>query len=305
MAARRPGRRRRPRQRDLRTGGVLEADPGGHHVRERSLDAYAHQDVPFEHLVETLNPVRSLAHQPLFQVMLAWQNADHAELEFPGLSADLVSIGTGTARMDLLVSLVEARASHGVSGVVEFRSDIFDRSTVTSLMNRLERLLDAVATDPDRRIGTIDLLEPAERQRVLKEWALALPRSIDMIVAVLAVLKTGAAYLPIDPEHPAERVEFMLHDATPALALTTTALRPVFHDQSLTTVEYDAPGTTRRLAEQSPAALTDADRTHHLTPLNPAYVIYTSGSTGTPKAVVMSSGAVVNLLRWHAMTVPG
>ncbi|WP_285497909.1 non-ribosomal peptide synthetase, partial [Streptomyces hygroscopicus] len=359
---------------------VLRTDTSGdptfrqllHHVRERSLDAYAHQDVPFEHLVETLNPVRSLAHQPLFQVMLAWQNADHAELEFPGLSADLVSIGTGTARMDLLVSLVEARASHGVSGVVEFRSDIFDRSTVASLMDRLERLLDAVATDPDRRIGTIDLLEPAERQRVLVEWntttpdpdtrreavsipelfarqvqrvpdatavvfgdrtltyaeldaasnrlarlliaegigperivALALPRSIDMIVAVLAVLKTGAAYLPIDPEHPAERVEFMLHDAAPALAVTTTALRPVFHDQPLTTVEYDAPGTTRRLAEQSPAALTDTDRTHHLTPLNPAYVIYTSGSTGTPKAVVMSSGAVVNLLRWHAMTVPG
>ncbi|WP_159066409.1 non-ribosomal peptide synthetase, partial [Streptomyces hygroscopicus] len=358
---------------------VLRTDTSGdptfrqllHHVRERSLDAYAHQDVPFEHLVETLNPARSLAHQPLFQVMLAWQNADHAELEFPGLSADLVSIGTGTARMDLLVSLVEARASHGVSGVVEFRSDIFDRSTVTSLMDRLERLLDAVATDPDRRIGTIDLLEPAERERVLVEWnttpnpdtrgeavsipelfarqaervpeatavvfgdctltyaeldaasnrlarlliaegagperiiALALPRSIDMIVAVLAVLKTGAAYLPIDPEHPAQRVEFMLHDAAPALALTTTALRPVFHDQSLTTVEYDAPGTTRRLAEQSPAPITDTDRTHHLTPLNPAYVIYTSGSTGTPKAVVMSSGAVVNLLRWHAMTVPG
>ncbi|MFI7315339.1 amino acid adenylation domain-containing protein, partial [Streptomyces hygroscopicus] len=359
---------------------VLRTDTSGdptfrqllHHVRERSLDAYAHQDVPFEHLVETLNPVRSLAHQPLIQVMLAWQNtAAQSDYGMPGLEVRPHLLTTGTARMDLLFSMAEARASHGVSGVVEFRSDIFDRSTVASLVDRLERLLDAVATDPDRRIGTIDLLEPAERQRVLVEWnttpgpdtrgeavsipelfarqveqvpeatavvfddrtltyaeldaasnrlarlliaegagperivALALPRSIDMIVAVLAVLKTGAAYLPIDPEHPAERVEFMLHDAAPTVVVSVSALRDAIGGLGVPVLELDHVETRRQVTDRDTAPLSITDGVQPSDPLNPAYVIYTSGSTGTPKAVVMSSGAVVNLLRWHAMTVPG
>ncbi|WP_159066445.1 non-ribosomal peptide synthetase, partial [Streptomyces hygroscopicus] len=342
------------------------------HVRERSLDAYAHQDVPFDHLVETLNPVRSLAHQPLFQVMLAWQNtAAESDYGMPGLEVRPHLLTTGTARMDLLFSMAETRTLHGVSGVVEFRSDIFDRSTVASLVDRLERLLDAVATDPDRRIGTIDLLEPAERERLLVEWnttpnpdtrgeavsipelfarqaervpeatavvfgdrtltyaeldaasnqlarlliaegagperiiALALPRSIDMIVAVLAVLKTGAAYLPIDPEHPAQRVEFMLHDAAPTVVVSVSALRDAIEGLGVPVLELDHVETRRQVTDRDTAPLSITDGVQPSDPLNPAYVIYTSGSTGTPKAVVMSSGAVVNLLRWHAMTVPG
>ena len=125
--------------------------------------------------------------------------------------------------------------------------------------------------------------------------ALALPRSIDMIVAILAVLKAGGAYLPIDPHHPAERVEFMLHDAAPALAITTTALRSTFRSAPLTLTEYDTPETTQRLAEQDPSPITDKNRTSPLTPLNQAYVIYTSGSTGTPKGVTVSHRNVIDL----------
>ncbi|WP_169810052.1 condensation domain-containing protein, partial [Streptomyces hygroscopicus] len=161
---------------------VLRTDTSGdptfrqllHHVRERSLDAYAHQDVPLDHLVQILNPERSLAHQPLFQVALVWQNALSPEVETPGLLAVPETISTDTAKFDISVHVVAHRdADHRparLEGSVEFSTDVFDRSTVTSLVDRLERLLDAVATDPDRRIGTIDLLTPAERQRVLVEW---------------------------------------------------------------------------------------------------------------------------------------
>ena len=201
---------------------------------------------------------------------------------------------------------------------VEFRSDVFDRSTVVSLTGRLQRLLEAVAAHPDRRIGAVDLLEPSERKRLLVEWnnttdpdqspeavsvpelfarqvervpeatavlfgdqsltyaeldaesnrlarllisegvgpeqitALALPRSIDMIVAILAVLKAGGAYLPIDPHHPAERVEFMLHDAAPALAFTTTALRSTFRSAPRRRRSTTHTRATHDLAEQDP-----------------------------------------------------
>ena len=246
---------------------------------------------------------------------------------------------------------------------------MFDRSTVVSLTGRLQRLLEAVAAHPDRRIGAVDLLEPSERKRLLVEWnnttdpdqspeavsvpelfarqvkrvpeatavifgdqsltyaeldaesnrlarllisegvgpeqitALALPRSIDMIVAILAVLKAGGAYLPIDPHHPAERVEFMLHDAAPALAITTTALRSTFRSTPLTLTEYDTPETTQRLAEQDPSPITDKNRTSPLTPLNQAYVIYTSGSTGTPKGVTVSHTGAANLVATQIKTL--
>ena len=227
----------------------------------------------------------------------------------PGLDVRPALVTTGTARMDLLFSVTEHRTdtqpNGGIEVVVEFRSDVFDRSTVVSLTGRLQRLLEAVAADPDRRIGAVDLLEPSERKRLLVEWnnttdpdqspeavsvpelfarqvervpeatavifgdqsltyaeldaesnrlarllisegvgpeqivALALPRSIDMIVAILAVLKAGGAYLPIDPDHPAERVEFMLHDAAPALVLSVSPLRDTVGGCGVPVLELD------------------------------------------------------------------
>ncbi|MBW8094258.1 hypothetical protein IGW14_41700, partial [Streptomyces hygroscopicus subsp. hygroscopicus] len=107
-------------------------------------------------------------------VMLAWQNTAQSDYDMPGLDVRPCPITTGTARMDLLFSMTEHRTeaepNGGIEGVVEFSADVFDRPTVMSLVDRLERLLEAVAADPDRRVGTIDLLKPAERQRVLVEW---------------------------------------------------------------------------------------------------------------------------------------
>ncbi|MDR3084414.1 MAG: amino acid adenylation domain-containing protein, partial [Streptomyces sp.] len=311
-------------------------------VRETDLDAYAHQEVPFEHLVEALNPERTLAHHPLFQTMLAWQNPFDTGLKVPGLSAEGALAATGAARMDLVLSMTEKHGTSGdpagLGGVVEFSTDIFDRSTAKGLTDRLGRVLAAVVADPDLRVGDIDLLSEDERHRALVLWndtaqevpesslaelfeaqvsrtpdatavvvqdielsyaelnsranrlahllieqgagpeetvALMLPRSTDAIVAILAVFKTGAAYLPIDPEYPAERIRFMLDDIRPLITI----------DGSLPAT-HDCPDT-------DPAVTA---RSH----LHPAYVIYTSGSTGRPKGVAVPAGAVANLVSWAA-----
>nr|QEO74607.1 AMP-dependent synthetase and ligase [uncultured bacterium] len=313
-------------------------------VRERSLDAYAHQDLPFERLVEALNPARSLAYHPLFQTMLAWQNNAVADLRLPELTVTEEPVRTGTARTDLVIYVGEQTGA-GLRGAVEFNTDIFDWSTVETLLARLERLLRAVVADPDQQVGTVDLLTADERERLTATWsettapagtlpalfaaqvastpdepalvvdgeqltyaeldaaanrlarflldrgvgperivALALPRSAHLVTAVLAVLKTGAAYLPLDPDYPAERIELMLEDAAPALVLATT-------------------GTAGRLPagavllDEEPMGRWSSEPVHTAVDArHPAYVIYTSGSTGRPKGVVVSRGNITNFV---------
>ncbi|WP_438860845.1 amino acid adenylation domain-containing protein [Amycolatopsis solani] len=332
---------------------VLRVDTGGDpsfrdlvaRVRERSLDAYAHQDVPFERLVEALNPARSLAHHPLFQTMLAWQNTPGTGVELPGLTVTEQPVGTGTAKFDLWFSFTER--ADGLHGQAEFNAEVFDRATVTGLLDRLEVLLRQVVSAPDRRLGTLDVLTPAERDALEPTWsgvvhdvpavtvpelfaaqvartpdhpalvfedeelsyaeldavsdrlarvlaargagpervvALALPRSTHLVTAILAVLKTGAAYLPLDPGYPADRIAFMLEDAAPALVLAVAE----------TAVEgallLDDPDTL--------AGAPDAPLDVVVRPENPAYVIYTSGSTGRPKGVVVPHEGIVNRLLW-------
>ena len=325
---------------------VLRVDTGGDpsfrdlvaRVRERSLDAYAHQDVPFERLVEALNPVRSLAYHPLFQTMLAWQNNAVADLALPGLTVAEEPVRTGTARADLTFFVGE-RPGHqaGIRGTAEYNSDVFDRASVEAILDRLRTLLRAAVADPDTRIGAIDLLTAAEREQLAagpatplpaettaelfaaqvartpdatalvigeehlsyaelgtramtlarallargakpeRVVAVALPRSADLVVALLAVLKTGAAYLPLDLNHPAERVELMLTDADPHLVIAEDG----FGDRLV------RPGDTG----PEPAWPS-------ISPDHPAYVIFTSGSTGRPKAVAGTQRALANRLHW-------
>ncbi|MEV7097596.1 amino acid adenylation domain-containing protein [Amycolatopsis sp. NPDC051045] len=332
---------------------VLRVDTGGDpsfrdlvaRVRERSLDAYAHQDVPFERLVEALNPARSLAHHPLFQTMLAWQNTPGSGVELPGLTVTEQPVGTGTAKFDLWFSFTER--ADGLHGQAEFNAEVFDRATVTGILDRLETLLRQVVQAPDRRLGSLDVLTPAERDRLEETWsgavedvpavtvpelfaaqvartpdhpalvfedeeltyaeldavsdrlarvlaargagpervvALALPRSTHLVTAIVAVLKTGAAYLPLDPGYPADRIAFMLEDAGPALVLAVkdTAVPGA--------VLLDDPDTLTGVPE-APLEVV-------LRPENPAYVIYTSGSTGRPKGVVVPHAGIVNRLLW-------
>ncbi|GAA2910071.1 hypothetical protein GCM10020221_02490 [Streptomyces thioluteus] len=328
-------------------------------VRETDLNAYAHQDVPFESLVEALNPTRSLAHHPLFQVMLAFNSNPRGELSFAGAKATPQEARIGAARMDLTVHLAERHGGDGspdgIVGSVAYRTDLFEQATVAALVERLLRVLRTVVTDPSQHVGALDVLSEDERHRVLEEWndtatpvpsatvpelfraraeaapgataliadgvhvtyaeldaranrlarllsergvgpehivALALPRSPELVVALLAVLKAGAAYLPIDTGYPVERIRFMVEDARPTLVLTRTATDGLWADGT-SALYLDEPAVQGRLAgldATDPATAPD--------PAHPAYVIYTSGSTGTPKGVTVPHSGVVNRLRW-------
>ncbi|MGH8902423.1 MAG: amino acid adenylation domain-containing protein [Egibacteraceae bacterium] len=350
---------------------VLRTDTSGNptftqllaRVRETALAAYAHQDVPFEYLVEVLNPARSLAHHPLFQVMLTLGTAPRAGFALPGLHARPVPAPTGTARFDLSLALSERRSAdgnlEGIDGIVEYAADLFDAATVQTLVDRWVRLLEAVVADPDLPVSRIDLLTTQERDRLLvgcndtaratprsslpvlfeaqveatpeavavvsadttltyaqlnaqanrlahaliargvgpeQIVALALPRGVELIVSVLAVAKTGAAYLPIDPDYPAARIGFMLGDARPALLLTDTQTEDSLTDvQSTARLVIDHPDTVEALGGCADTDPVDADRTGRLLAEHPAYVIYTSGSTGQPKGVVVAHQNVVRL----------
>ncbi|MBW0010592.1 MAG: amino acid adenylation domain-containing protein, partial [Pseudonocardiales bacterium] len=142
-------------------------------VRQTALAAYANQDVPFEYLVEVLNPTRSLARHPLFQVMLALQSAPEVALELPGLDVTGVPVDTGVAKFDLSFGLTERRGPDGspagIDGVVEYADDLFDAATVETIVARWVRLLEAVVADPDRPVSRIDILTPEERARLLLE----------------------------------------------------------------------------------------------------------------------------------------
>ena len=144
-----------------------------HRVRTTDLGAFAHQDVPFELLVERVNPVRSQAHHPLFQVVLVLEHAERQTPGFGQLQAKPEAVGTGTTKFDLGVHLGER--GDGLVGVAEYATDLFDESTVDRMMARFVRLLEAVVADPEQPVDRIDLLEPAERDQLLHEWNSPIP----------------------------------------------------------------------------------------------------------------------------------
>ncbi len=330
-------------------------------VQQRSLAAYEHQDVPFEVLVERLNPTRSLTHQPLVQVMFTWANfpgqgSNIVGLTLGDLQVTAVPVDTRTARMDLLLVLGERWTQSGepagIGGTVEYRTDVFDAASIDTLIERWRRVLAAMTADPTRRLSSIDLLDDAEHAR-LGQWgnraalaqpattpasipvlfaaqaartpaaealtfqghsmtyheldaatnrlahliarhgagpgccvALLLPRSTQAIVAILAVLKTGASYLPIDPTLPAARIEFVLTDAAPVAAITTTDLAQRISGFDLHTIDVaDAVINLQPDTPPPPPAPDDI-----------AYFIYTSGTTGVPKGVAITHHNVTQLL---------
>ncbi|MFE7813012.1 non-ribosomal peptide synthase/polyketide synthase, partial [Streptomyces sp. NPDC057433] len=300
-------------------------------------DAFAHGDTPFERLVEAVGATREAGRNPLFDVMVLLHPAPPAAPDPHGLATAPVAVPRRAATFDLSVEFLPD--GDGLTGLLEYRTDLFDADTATRMAGQLLRLLDAAAAQPDRPLGTLPLLSPQQLEQVTRDWnatalpvpedtlpelfarqaartphatalvagdvrldyatldaradrlarhlvargagperlvALGLPRTADMIVAILAVWKAGAGYLPLDPALPEERVRFLLDDARPALVLDEAALR-------------DLPGAGP--ADAGPLAPPDPDTT--------AYVLYTSGSTGRPKGVAVAHRSAANLLAGH------
>jgi amino acid adenylation domain-containing protein/non-ribosomal peptide synthase protein (TIGR01720 family) len=341
-------------------------------VRQVALAALAHQDLPFDRLVEILDPPRSLARHPLFQVMLAWQNNPLPEAVLPGLEVSPVPLPGAGAKFDLTFSLAGRYgpdgAPAGIVGVLEFAADLFDETDVAQIAARLVRVLERVAADPRVRVGDVELLTSAERDRLLGEWngtrmsvvagvpvtlaglveaqvarspgavavvcgerrvsygelnaganrlarylvglgagpegrvAVAVERSAELVQALVGVVKSGAAYVPVDLGYPAGRVGFMLADAAPAAVVTTAAgaavLAGVPQAAGVPLVVIDDPAVAAVIAGLPSGDLGDGERACPLDAAHPAYVIYTSGSTGTPKGVAVPHAGIVNRLVW-------
>ncbi|WP_067698944.1 non-ribosomal peptide synthetase [Nocardia jejuensis] len=335
-------------------------------VRTSDLDAFAHADVPFERLVQVLDPPRSTAHHPLFQVSLSLQNFSTPSLEFPGLRVDVEPISRDSAQFDLTFDLRDPGTENaGLEGVLSYAVDLFDRTGAARLLARWRRVLLAVSADPDVRISDIDLLDEAERAalvpvrgargsgvttlaelltatattrpdhpaivadgRSISYWdlytdsdqlaellaasgagpetvvALALSRGPELLTALWATAKTGAAFLPIDPRLPLERMDHMLADSAAVLGITTSTHRPLLPEGTRWLV-LDQLDSAQELAMGRTGTLALDD---HLSggvgigpnpatrPENPAWLIYTSGSTGTPKGVSVSHRGIADLV---------
>ncbi|PTR28917.1 non-ribosomal peptide synthase protein (TIGR01720 family)/amino acid adenylation domain-containing protein [Rhodococcus sp. OK519] len=323
-------------------------------VKDLDLAAFSHADVPFESVVERLNPARTLARNPLFQVMVGYHSrtADPAPSE--GLALAPVSIEERTAKFDLVFNWTEFLDADRVQLRLEYSADLFDRDTVERMARRQVAVLGAVAADPATRVSAVDVFLDGERDSVLRSFndtaraveeltlpeafdrwvretptaiavadrdgeatfaeldkrsksiaavlaargvrtesvvGLAVPRSIDMVASVLGVLRLGAAYLPLDLNHPQDRISFMLEDSGATVLLTTSpeSARIV---GDLDRVLLDDP----RVIAETYGRATDGLPTPPPGLDHAAYVIYTSGSTGRPKGAVLPHEGIMSLV---------
>jgi amino acid adenylation domain-containing protein len=327
-------------------------------VREVALEAYRHQDLPFEKLVEALDPDRDLSRNPLFQVAFALQNAPMQTLELPGLILSPAPLESRSTRFDLEVHLWEPehglrslwRSQEGLSGFICYSTDLFERDTIGRLIGHFQTLLEGIVTHPDTSLSDLPLLTPAERQQIIKQWnqtetkglndrcfhhifeaqvqahpraialvseqvsltyqevnqqadrlahflqqrnvqpndlvGLCVDRSADMVIGILGILKAGAAYVPIDPNYPSDRIQFMLTDTQVAVVLTQSWL-----------MERLPRSSAHLICLDQPIALSSEPYKAPCLTANPfAYLIYTSGSTGIPKGVLLSHRGLCNVV---------
>ncbi|MFL5384952.1 MAG: amino acid adenylation domain-containing protein, partial [Longimicrobiaceae bacterium] len=342
----------------------LSGDPGFgallRQVRDNTLEAYAHQDVPFEKLVDELKVERSLSHSPLFQVMFTLQNAPGAAFALGDAEIAPREADTGTARVDLTLILQDDGAG-GFGGWAEYATALWDEATIRRLARHLDALLREAAADLDAPVSTLPLLSAEERAEVVEgfngrgtgdrgqgtastipvhemvsaqavrtpdaaavEWrgervtyaelearanrlahrlrrmgvgpdarvAVSMERSMDLVVSVLAVLKAGGCYVPVDPNYPADRVAYMLEGSGARVVLATTSSAAHLPASSAAVLRVDVEREAIA-AEPSEAPRVEVD------PENLLYVIYTSGSTGRPKGVALPHRALATMVQWQ------
>ncbi|HHN1741872.1 TPA: pyoverdine non-ribosomal peptide synthetase PvdD, partial [Pseudomonas aeruginosa] len=332
---------------------VLKADLDGRmgfdellaQARQRALEAQAHQDLPFEQLVEALQPERNASHNPLFQVLFNHQSEIRSvtpEVQLEDLRLEGLAWDGQTAQFDLTLDIQEDE--NGIWASFDYAADLFDASTVERLAGHWRNLLRGIVANPRQRLGELPLLDAPERRQTLSEWnpaqreyavqgtlqqrfeeqarqrpqavalildeqrlsygelnaranrlahcliargvgadvpvGLALERSLDMLVGLLAILKAGGAYLPLDPAAPEERLAHILDDSGVRLLLTQGHLLERLPRQAGVEVLAIDGLVLDGYAESDPLPTLSAD--------NLAYVIYTSGSTGKPKGTLLT-----------------
>jgi amino acid adenylation domain-containing protein len=334
-------------------------------VRDETLAAYDHQDLPLERLVEELRPGRALSLAPLFQVLFALQNVPRPRLELPGLTLENVPVDLGTPKLDLALSL--ERTDEGLLATLELAEDLFDLATVERLARHWENLLEGAAATPDRAVGLLPLLTADERSQILGDWVpmtrlltgspllherfsawaqrtpdapalrmedvelsyreldlltnrlahhlirlgvqpgsrvgLGLERSVDAIVGILGILKTGAAWLPLDPAQPLERLSGMALEADLAALVTSGRLAGALGPLA-TMLPAGTPMVLLDADAEAIAAEPAASPGIGLPGEAIAYVLYTSGSTGRPKGVCCPHVGVANLMEHYLRLSP-
>jgi amino acid adenylation domain-containing protein len=320
-------------------------------VREVSLGAAAHQDLPFEKLVEELQPERDLNRTPLFQVMFALQNIPQDSYELPTLKLSAVGTDTGAAKFDL--TMFFHPAEDGLLGILEYNTDLFDADSIRRMWLHFETMLQGLIAHPEQPILSLPLLMEDERQQLIVDWndtardfpsdvcfpqlfedqvartphataissgettltydqlnqqanrlarflvtkgigpekvvAVLAPRSVSLLTALLAIFKTGAAYLPLDPRHPTARQLQILTQSGASLLLVAEELESVVAQASVETQIYQLERALEHIAETDNLEPRSGPR-------NLAYVIFTSGSTGLPKGAMIEQRGMVNHL---------
>ena len=319
-------------------------------VKEMCLGAYAHQDLPFEKLVEELQPERDLSRSPLFQTMFILQNAPQQDLQLAGLNLSSVECENITTKFDL--TLLFQERDEELRGSLQYATDLFDSARIERMLRHFEMLVQGIVTNPEQRLWELPLLQDEEFDQAVITWnetqrnygpmttilelfesqvqrrpeavavvcgtqqlsfsklnrranrlahylrkqgvgaevivGLCTERSLEMVVGLLGILKAGGAYLPLDPDYPQQRLEYMLSDAQVKLVLTKSgSLKQLSSHQGLTIALDDEWETIASESEENPQPVSDAG--------NLVYVIYTSGSTGQPKGVMITHGGLRNL----------
>jgi amino acid adenylation domain-containing protein len=326
-------------------------------VKAMTLAAYSHQDIPFEQIVEEIQPPRTLSHSPIYQVSLTWGNTPQSELSLPGLTLARIEVPHDTSQIDL--SLIIREEGGRIIGNVNYAGGLFDRSTVERWMQHFTTVLVGMLEDAERPVTRVPLLDQTELSHVIRELnataapyrkdalihelveahALSHPQSIavtfeglhltyeelnrrgnqlahylrargvrpgtlvgiciergvHMVIGLLGILKAGAAYVPLDPSYPEDRLAYILDDTAAPIVLTSESIEPLLPVTSAYVIRVDA-----QWAEIAKRAGTNLHRGENgLAPDNLAYVIYTSGSTGRPKGVMVEHRHLVNLIDWH------